>query len=104
MIIAWRILYLTMIARQYPDASCDIVFAQEEWQVAHTMSYKTKPPETPITLSNMLNLIAKFGGHLDRNGDKEPGPTTIWIGLQKLYNFIQASRIYTLLSINDTYG
>lgn len=29
MIIAWRILYLTMLAREYSDINCDIVFTEE---------------------------------------------------------------------------
>lgn len=32
MIIAWRILYMTMLARTYPSASCEIIFTEEEWK------------------------------------------------------------------------
>ncbi len=32
MIIAWRVLYLTMLGRQCPEMSCDAVFANEEWR------------------------------------------------------------------------
>lgn len=48
----------------------------------------------PITLSNMLNLIAQFGGYLNRKHDGEPGPTAIWIGLKKLRDFIKAKNVY----------
>ena len=105
MIIAWRILYLTMIARECPDANCEIVFAQEEWKVAYMISYRKKPPNKPINLSNMLNLIAQFGGYLNRKDDKEPGPTAIWIGLQRLRDFIIAAEVYNTLSPSiKTYG
>lgn len=93
MIIAWRILYLTMLARECPEASCHIVFAEEEWKVAYMMAYRKKPPQKPIPLSTMINLIAQFGGYLNRAGDGEPGPTVIWIGLQKLNDFVKAKRI-----------
>jgi len=94
MIIAWRILYLTMLARECPDASCHIVFSEEEWKIAYVMKHNKKPPKNPITLKTMLNLIAQFGGYLNRKSDGEPGPTAIWIGLQRLRDFIKAKNVY----------
>jgi hypothetical protein len=94
MIIAWRILYLTMLARECPDASCHIVFTEEEWKIAYVMKHNKKPPKNPITLKTMLNLIAQFGGYLNRKNDGEPGPTAIWIGLQRLRDFIKAKNVY----------
>ena len=32
MIVAWRILYFTMLGRVCPDVSCDIVFQEHEWK------------------------------------------------------------------------
>jgi IS4 transposase len=94
MIIAWRILYLTMLARECPKISCHVVFTEEEWKVAYMMAYRKRPPKKPIQLSMMINLIAQFGGYLNRAGDGEPGPTALWIGLQKLRDFIKARKIY----------
>jgi IS4 transposase len=94
MIIAGRILYLTMLAREYPTASCHIVFMEEEWKTAYMMKYHKKPPDIPITLKDMLNLIAQFGGYLNRRNDEEPGPTVIWIGLQRLRDFVKAKNIF----------
>ena len=101
MIIAWRILYLTMLARKYPDASCQIAFTEEEWKVAYTMKHHKIPPQKPISLASMLNLVAQFGGYLNRARDSKPGPTTIWIGLQRLRDFIKAKNIYNSVK---TYG
>ncbi len=95
MIIAWRILYLTMLARECSDIACDIVFTKEEWQTAYTMSHHKKPPKEPPSLKAMINLIAQFGGYLNRKNDGEPGPTTLWIGLKRLCDFIKAKNIYT---------
>ena len=94
MIIAWRILYLTMLSREYPNTNCDIVFTEEEWKIAYLMRYRKKPPKKPINLSMMIILIAQFGGYLNRKNDGPPGPTSIWIGLQKLRCFIKAKNIY----------
>jgi hypothetical protein len=104
MIIAWRILYLTMIARESPNDNCEIAFTEEEWKVAYTVFYRRKPPDKPIDLSSMLNLIAQLGGYLNRKNDKNPGPTSIWIGLQRLKNFITAAEAYNALSNYKTYG
>ena len=104
MIIAWRILYLTMIARKCPNISCEAVFTEEEWKVAYMISYHNKPPNEPIDLLTMLHLVAKFGGYLNRKNDRQPGPTAIWIGLQRLRDFIRATQIYDLFSPIKTYG
>lgn len=42
MIIAWRILYLTMLARECPDASCHIIFTEEKRKVAYMMGLDYK--------------------------------------------------------------
>lgn len=31
MIIAWRVLYLTLLGRECPDIECDVVFEEKEW-------------------------------------------------------------------------
>jgi len=33
-------------------------------------------------------MIARLGGHLGRKHDGEPGPTSIWIGLQRMRDFL----------------
>lgn len=94
MIIAWRILYVTMLARESPDAPCTIAFAEEEWQVAYMVKYKKKSPDQPMSLFCMVNIIAQFGGYLNRKNDHEPGPTVLWNGLKKLRDFIVAKQAY----------
>ena len=56
-----------------------------------------KPPIQPITLAIMVNLIAQMGGYLNRTHDTEPGPTVLWVGLQRLRNFTLAQRVYKQL-------
>jgi hypothetical protein len=102
MIIAWRILYLTMLNRDKLDLPCTSVFADEEWKVAYMMKYRKKVPSQPISLSCMMNIIAQFGGYLNRKSDAMPGPTVVWRGLQKLRDFTNAKEIID--QINSTYG
>jgi len=46
-IIAWRVLYLTMLGRTCPELPCNLVFEDEEWQAVYIVTKKKQPPETP---------------------------------------------------------
>lgn len=87
MIVAWRILYVTKLGRRCPDMPCDVVFHEHEWKSVYEVSHKTKAPEKPITLNEMIILIGSLGGHLNRKSDGFPGPKKMWIGMQKMKNF-----------------
>jgi hypothetical protein len=47
MIIAWRVLYLTMLGRECPELPCNVVFAEEEWQAVYIVAKRQPPPEKP---------------------------------------------------------
>lgn len=100
MIIAWRILYLTVLSRECPQVSCELIFSTEEWKIAHIILKKESPPKVPPPLNVMIKMIASLGGYMNRKSDPEPGPTTLWIGLQRLKDFLLAQQ--TLRDI--TYG
>lgn len=102
-IIAWRILFLTRISRLKPDASCECLFERIEWQLAYAHVHKKPPPDNVISLSDMMRLIAKLGGFLDRKNDKEPGPKAIWLGLKKLDDFVENTKV-ALKLVPGTYG
>jgi len=38
----------------------------------------------------MIVLIARLGGYLDRKSDGPPGPKTLWIGMQRMYDLALA--------------
>lgn len=90
MIIAWRVLYLIMLGRKRPDISCEAVFGREEWQAVYVVTHKARPPEKPPRLGEMVKMVASYGGYLNRKGDGEPGPKTLWIGLQRVRDFALA--------------
>src|SRR6266550_9184770 len=47
-IVAWRLLYLTYLARKNPDASCEGAFQTHEWQALSAFTYQTNMlPATP---------------------------------------------------------
>jgi len=90
MIIAWRVLYLTYLGRQCPELPCDLVFDTKEWQAIYLVSTQTKAPRQVPSLNAVLRMIASMGGFMGRKGDGEPGPQTIWIGLQRTRDFVIA--------------
>lgn len=90
MIIAWRVLYLTMLGRECPELPCNVVFADEEWQAVYIVSERKAPPEKPPSLDTMVRMVAGFGGFLNRKRDGFPGPKTLWIGLQRGRDFAHA--------------
>jgi len=84
-VIAWRVLYLTMLSRSTPNLPCSVLLETEEWQALYCFTHQTKkPPKHPPTLKEATRMIAKLGGFIGRKSDKDPGPTTIWRGLQRL--------------------
>jgi hypothetical protein len=90
MIIAWRILYLTMLGRNCPHIPCTTVFEDEEWHAVYRVTYHKPPPDIPPDLNTMIKMIASLGGFLNRKSDGSPGPKTIWIGLQRTRDFVIA--------------
>ncbi len=94
MIVAWRILYVTMIGRACPEVRCDFVFSEAEWQAVHAISTKKKAPKIPPPLNKLIKMIAMLGGHLGRKHDGPPGIKAMWVGLQRMRDFALAWKIY----------
>lgn len=84
-VVAWRIMYLTMLGRSVPELPCRAVLEEAEWQALYCQAKNTNlvPPEPP-SLQVALGWIAALGGHLGRKGDGEPGVTVMWRGLARL--------------------
>lgn len=89
-IIAWRILYITMLGRSCPEMPCNAVFEDEEWQAAYIVVCRRAPPKAPPNLDKMVRMIASLGGFLNRKRDNYPGPQTIWLGMQRNRDFVIA--------------
>lgn len=87
LIIAWRILHVVTTGQQCPELPCDVVFDTEEWQAAWIVKHRSKPPETPPQLGEMVRLIAGFGGFLGRKHDGFPGAKAIWEGMEKVRHY-----------------
>ena len=80
-------MYLCRLGRECPDISCEVVFTEGEWKSVYSVVKRVQPlPKTPPTLNAMIRMVASLGGFVDRPKN-EPGPQTLWIGLQRLNCF-----------------
>jgi hypothetical protein len=86
-IIAWRVMYLCRLGRECPDLDCEVVFLPAEWKSVYAVTQHGKPlPAKPPRMNEMVAMVASLGGYIKRT-NSEPGPQTVWIGLQKLHCF-----------------
>jgi hypothetical protein len=98
-IVAWRLLWLTYEARNYPTESIEGILPTHEWQALYCYIYQTTVlPNEPPTLADCVRWIARLGGFLGRKNDGEPGVKTLWLGLQRVHDM---ASIWQLLAPND---
>lgn len=95
-VVAWRILYLTMAGRETPDLPCTVVFEDHEWKALWVFVAKSRNavPATTPTLGEATRMIGRLGGHLGRKRDGEPGVLTMWRGLQRLPDIAEMWRVF----------
>ncbi len=86
-IVAWRLLWLTYLARKNPERTVEGILEPNEWQALYCKIHKTnKPPLEVPSLGECVRWIAQLGGFLGRKGDGDPGIQTLWRGLQRLHD------------------
>ena len=84
-IVAWRLLYLTYLARYHPDQPSTDVLDKEELEALSCFVRKSKQvPKRLPTLNETIRMIAGLGGFLGRKGDGSPGVKVLWRGFRHL--------------------
>lgn len=84
-VVAWRVMFLTMLGREVPDLPCTVLFEEHEWKALYCFAHHTqKPPENPPSLGETVNLVAQLGGFLSRKSDGHPGVQVLWRGMKIL--------------------
>ncbi len=89
LIVAWRTLFVCRMGRDCPDMDCEAIFEPSEWQAVWVTVHKQKPPKKVPRLCEMVHLIARLGGYVERP-KSEPGVQTLWIGMQRMYDLAWA--------------
>jgi hypothetical protein len=88
--IAWRLLWLTFIARHDPHAPCTTVLSEAEWRALYAFIQKSdRLPAQPPTVRQALLWIARLGGFLARRRDGDPGLTVTWRGWRRLHDLAE---------------
>ena len=88
-VVAWRLLYMTYVARVAPELPCTTVLEDDEWKALYVVgSTRPRPlPEKPPTVSEAVRMVAILGGFLGRKRDGEPGVQSLWTGFRRLMDF-----------------
>ena len=91
-VVAWRLMYMTYVARLAPELPCTTVLEEDEWQALFVVGSRQPVPlpEKVPTVREAVRMIAMLGGFLGRKGDGEPGIQSIWTGFRRLMDFTLA--------------
>ncbi len=71
LVIAWRIMLMTLLGRETPELPAEILFSDVELRTLH--AYAKKRLNSPVLLGEAVQLVARLGGHLARKKDPPPG-------------------------------
>lgn len=88
LVVAWRVYWLTMAARETPDRSCEPMLTREEWRVLSGWATGTMA-EAPPRAQEVTRWLGTLGGWLARGKHDHPGTTCIWRGLVHLPHLVQ---------------
>jgi hypothetical protein len=87
LIVAWRTLMVCRLGRGNPELSCEVIFDPAEWQSVWTVVERRPLPRKPPPLAHIVRLVAQLGGYVAKpNRTDPPGPQTVWLGLQRMYD------------------
>jgi len=86
MIVSWRVLMVCRLGRSCPEISCEAIFTPTEWRSVYQVVRREEPPKEPPTLQEMVRMVAQLGGYINRKRQGEPGPQTLWLGMQRMHD------------------
>ena len=93
-VVAWRVLYVDLAARAYPQEPCTTFLLEDEWKAlcCHHSKRRDPPPQPPDAYT-AVRWIAQLGGFLGRKRDGAPGVKTLWRGMRRLQDITEMWRI-----------
>jgi len=94
LIVTWRTLMVCRLGREFPEISCEAVFEAAEWKSVYQVVRNEPPPKQPPSLREMIRMVAQLGGYVDRSRSDEPGPQTVWLGLQRAHDIACCWRLF----------
>jgi hypothetical protein len=96
-IIAWKLLLLTHFHRIAPDDPATNLMSSIECAALYAAIHNSLPTQ-PIefTARQGIRWLGQLGGFLGRKWDKNPGPTSLWRGWQRLQDYTTMFQITSL--------
>jgi len=79
LVIAWRIMLMTLLGRETPELPAEVLFSDIELRTLGAYA-KKKRLTPPSLLGEAVRLVAQIGGYLGRNNDPPPGHQLLWQG------------------------
>lgn len=94
LIVTYRIMHLQGLAKSQPQDCALLALSPQECE---TLGQMTTPPIHPTALSlhEATRRLARLGGYTARPNDGPPGPKTLWLGWQRLADFIAARKLFS---------
>lgn len=84
-VIAWRIMLMTLLGREAPELSPDVLFSDLELRVLDAYAQRRRDLPAPTSLKNAVWIVAAMGGYLRRKSDPPPGHQLLWQGYIQLH-------------------
>jgi Domain of unknown function (DUF4338)/Transposase Tn5 dimerisation domain/Transposase DNA-binding len=86
LVIAWRIMLMTLLGRSCPDLPAEVLFSDIEIEVLRAFAKKKrfKGRYNPTRLGDAVRLVAHLGGYIGRAKDPPPGHQVMWRGYADL--------------------
>jgi hypothetical protein len=90
LVIAWRIMLMTLLGRETPELPVEVMFSDVEIKILKAFAKKRKL-DTPdqLQLGTAVQLVARLGGYLARKNDPPPGHQVMWHGHTVLGNMCE---------------
>jgi len=82
LVIAWRIMLMTLLGRETPELPAEVLFSDIELQTLRAYA-KKKGLTAPLLLGDSVTLVAHIGGYLGRANDPPPGHQLLWQGYKE---------------------
>ncbi|MFQ5343785.1 MAG: IS4 family transposase, partial [Anaerolineae bacterium] len=92
MVIAWRVMLMTLLGRDVPELPAEILFSDIELRVIGDYA-QSRGRERPTQLGAAAREVAILGGYLNRNNDPPPGHQLMWHGYATLTTMCTAYQL-----------
>ena len=83
LVIAWRIMLMTLLGRESPDLPAQVLFSDIEIEVLTAYAKKNRIAYVN-QLSGAVRLVARLGGYIERGRQPPPGHQIMWCGYATL--------------------